>query len=569
MGLFTGWLLWWWEDCAAVSPFRRVVLAGLIIVFGLLASELLIGDLAGSKLGMVDEIDLVEFVGARGRVAFSDIPRILLEKTEVGNFGASPRYRPFYYFSRVSETALWGLDGSSWYRWRILMFGMVIATMLWLCTQYLGLVLGSIITIYTLSFPMWVDIWSRSTGPAEEYSSLGTALFALGAWFFVRQWQRGAKLLASSITVAVGAIIAMGSKENMLLLEVPLCIALLAGVWRRRVDWGSAAAFVIAIAFGAWVASAIVLHFIDAKVVEDIYGNSLHADLLRSRWMVIVYKGVLIAAIGAAAMDLILRNVVDRKELRRYRSLAWNNCFYATIVVAVFVFNFFFYTGRIPNGSRYDFPAVLALPALLILLVKVVGETAGVFGLGVLARKAAGFVLAIVLVVYVAKAPWALPAAAKEAVARNSAFATGLQEAKRITSEHPQWPIFVESFSYLDYEPVQALAFFFIANSINNPRYLAYVVNPYGEPRSEFQSTLDRMLVSESDKGLADRGYSPLAEAMTASDGECFAVILRKPDQLAIDQANGLDAIAAKHCVHIPPFMYWEKGNLYFDPPNQ
>jgi len=540
----------------------------LVIVLGFLASWLLIGELARSPLGLTDENDIPQYVGTRGYLAFSDIPRLLIEKTEVGLFGQFQRFRPFYHSARLTEIALWGLDGPSWYRWRIAMFGMVIATMCWLYTQCTGLALGAVITAYTLSFWMWADIWARSTGPAEQYGSLGMALFALGAWFFVKRWRRGTMaLFVPSLAMAIGATIAMGSKENMLLLEVPLCAALSIGLWRRRIGWASAAALVVVIAFGTLVASAIIVYFLGAKV-EDIYGNSLDVSVLRSRWMVLVYKGTAVTAISALVIDFLLRRIIDGERLRQWRSLAWRNGFYASIIVAVFVFNFLFYTGHIPAGSRYDFPAILALPALLVLLLKSIGETAGFFGFGLVAKNATGLGLAIFLLVHIAKAPWILPAASKEAVARNSAFAAGLQVAQRVTQEHPQWPIFVESFSYLDYEPIQALGIFFVAKSINNPRYLVYTIVP-GEPRNEFQSTLDRALLSESAKGLADRGYSPLAEAANTHTGNCFRVVFRKPAQFAIDQANGMDPIAGKQCLEIPPFMYWEKGNLYFDPPNR
>ena len=113
----------------------------------------------------------------------------------------------------------------------------------------------------------------------------------------------------------------------------------------------------------------------------------------------------------AAAIDLLLRKVGDKERLERYRALAWRNGLYASIIVAVFVFNFLFYTGHIPSSSRYDFPGILALPALLILLLKSAGETAGVFGFGVVARKTTGLVLAILLVVHTARAPWILPSA--------------------------------------------------------------------------------------------------------------------------------------------------------------
>ena len=180
-----GWGLWWWEDFAAVSALRRKIITAFVVVCGFLASGFLIGELANSKIGLTDENDLPQYVGTRGQISFADIPRLLVEKTDLGQFGQSQRFRPFYYVARLTETALWGLNGSYWYRWRIVMFGMVIAAMFWLCTQCVGVVLGAIITAYTLSLPMWVDIWTRSTGPSEQYTSLGTAIFALGAWFFL------------------------------------------------------------------------------------------------------------------------------------------------------------------------------------------------------------------------------------------------------------------------------------------------------------------------------------------------------------------------------------------------
>lgn len=563
-----GRALWWWEGGVAMSGRRHAIIATLVVVLGLLASWLLIGDLGRSTLGLVDENDVPQYIGVRGYISFSDIPRLLVEKTEIGNYGQLQRFRPIVYLDRLTETAIWGLDGNYWYRWRIVVFAIVIATLLWLYSQFAGFVLGTIITTYTLSFEMWVDIWTRSTAVNEQDASLGLALFALGAWFFVERWRNRTSLFLPSVSMAVGAIIAMGSKENMLLLEVPLCVVFLAGVLCRRIGWASAAAFFAAIVFGAWVASSIIVFFLGAKV-QDIYGNSLQVSVLRSKWLLLIYKGAAVTAIAALTIDFLLRRFIEKEQLERWRSLAWRNGFCASIIVAAFVFNFLFYTGHIPCGCRYDFPAVLALPALLILLLKGVGETADFLGFGVVARKVTGLGLAIFLLAHIAKAPWTLPAASKEAVARNSAFGLGLEEAQRLTRGHPQWPIFVESFTYEDAEPVQALAFFFIAKSIDNPRYLVYVANPYGEPRTEFQSALDQFLISESAKGMTERGYSPLADAAMSDTHNCFRVVFRKPAQFVIDQANGKDPIATKQCVEIPPFMYWEDHYLYFDPPNR
>jgi hypothetical protein len=559
--------LWWWEEFSAVAVPRRRVIAVLVIVFGVLASIALIGGLFRSKIGLTDENDLPQYVGTTGHVAFSQIPGLLMEKTEIGQFGQSQRFRPVYYLSRLVETALWGLDGGSWYRWRIAMFGLVIAAIFWLYIECTGLVLGTIFTAYTLSFAMWVDIWTRSTGTNEQYATVGSAIYALGAWQFVKRWRAKERLDASSLAMAAGAIIAMGSKENMLILELPLLAALAAGLWYRRLGPISAIALSVAIASGVWIAASIVVYFLGAKV-EDIYGNSVHGGLFRAKWMMLVYAGALFAAIGIYATDRALRKLADNEKLKRFRSLTGRYSLYASVIAGGFVFNFIFYTGMVPTGGRYDFPAVLALPALLILLLNGLSEMAGLFGFGLIAKKAAGLVLAIVLVAHTARAPWALPAAVKANVARNSAFDAGLREARRMTREHPQWPIFVKSFSYLDYEIIQAIGFFLIAHGIDNPRYLVYVANPYSESYNAFQSGLDQTLLAESSNGIASRGYLPLSEGAVPSQGSCFVIILRKPEQLVIDRANGKDPKIGKDCVRIPIFIYWDDSKLYFIAPD-
>ncbi|SHL53220.1 hypothetical protein SAMN05444159_6123 [Bradyrhizobium lablabi] len=561
--------LWWWEDFAAVPASRRRAITGIVIVLGFLLSGLLIGGLSYSKIGLVDENDLPQYVGTEGHIAFSQIPRLLLEKTEVGQFGQSQRFRPVYYLTRLIETALWGLEGGYWYSWRVVMFGAVIAAMLWLYTQCTGLFLGAILTAYTLSFAMWVDIWTRSTGPSEQYAVFGSAIFAVGAWQFVERWRAGEGLDGSCLAMAAGAIIAMGSKENMLLLELPLLAALAAGLWHRRIGRLSAVALSLAIAFGVWVASSIALYFVGAKV-EDIYGNSVHTSLLGATWMRRVYAGVLVMAVIVGVIGLALWKIGAKDRLERYRPLAWRYSLYASAIAGVFVFNFLFYTGMIPAGARYDFPAVLALPALLILLLDGLSELGALFGLGLVVKRAAGLLLAVALIAYTARAPWELPAAVKANVARNSAFEAGLRETQRVAGAHPEWPIFIKSFNFLDYEVIQALGYFFIARSINNPRYLVYVANPYGEPRNAFQSGLDQALQAESNKGMLTRGYLPLAEATTPSNGKCYVVVLRKPEQFALDQANGKNPVAGENCAPIPLSIYWDDNSqIHFDPPKR
>ena len=97
--------------CCAVSAFRRKVITALIIVNDVLASWFLIGDLAGSKLGLIDENDLPQYVGTRGHLEFSDIPRFLISR------GRSVRPEPAFpsrlLYRPLDGDGVVGLDGSS------------------------------------------------------------------------------------------------------------------------------------------------------------------------------------------------------------------------------------------------------------------------------------------------------------------------------------------------------------------------------------------------------------------------------------------------------------------------
>jgi hypothetical protein len=85
---------WWWEDFAAVPASRQKLITAIAVLTGFLISIFLVGGLSHSKIGLVDENDLPQYVGSSGHVAFSQIPRLLIEKTEIGQFGESQRFRP-------------------------------------------------------------------------------------------------------------------------------------------------------------------------------------------------------------------------------------------------------------------------------------------------------------------------------------------------------------------------------------------------------------------------------------------------------------------------------------------
>ena len=65
------------------------------------------------------------------------------------------------------------------------------------------------------------------------------------------------------------------------------------------------------------------------------------------------------------------------------------------------------------------------------------------------------------------------------------------------------------------------------------------------------------------------RGYLPLTEVAVLSDTNCFLIVLRKPEQFALDRANGKDPKAGENCARISMLIYWEGVKVHFDAPNR
>ena len=186
--------------------------------------------LLDARWSIIDDHEIVAAIGIGDRLPFSEIP-VALGKTEVGNAGIATRFRPSYYSLRFLEAATWGKQPQMWYAARI-----VIAVFFAVVLAGAGLRLsGAIPTFgflfFELSRPYWVDIFAR-LGPAETYAVFGVSLIMLG---FIVSTKKGWRALPCFF-VALGIVVAAGSKENFIILAaLPLWLIFSPTV---RLSWG-------------------------------------------------------------------------------------------------------------------------------------------------------------------------------------------------------------------------------------------------------------------------------------------------------------------------------------------
>ena len=363
----------------ALTPPRQSFLAssgpalGLLFIAALSVglSYYLWGPNLDAQWSLIDDHEIIQL---GQKVSFFNIPQFWLG-TEVGAFGHSVRYRPSYYFLRILECYLWGLSPHSWYLARLVMFAVAFGIFVWLLSRWAGLFLSAAFALLTLTAPYWASIWA-SLGPAETYACFGTALFGLG---FYRRWRalRGANRAVSRIdpldwfVLAAGAIIAVGSKENFVLLAIPTAWLAVAA-WRRgALSFAGVIASSAVVVMAGAVSLAIALALSSSG--RDVYMNTVApADRLPAVLRALGKTSLLwvFAAVSAAWLALLPWRRKGSQKAGLWHACLRDMWWWEAVLLALYAGQLYYYNSTWPADSRYAFPGQLA--AAFALLVPVV-----------------------------------------------------------------------------------------------------------------------------------------------------------------------------------------------------
>jgi hypothetical protein len=461
---------------------RRWVGFGVGLVLALAATS----PILDARWGPIDDHEIVGYLGPDHRLSLGEIPAKIAE-TEAVHPGGSPRYRPSYYVLRIGETALWGGRPGVWYAARVGMLALFLAAIVWVLRS--GASVLELLALAGLvgSYGWWADIFLRM-GPAEAYGTLGVGLFALGAAAALRS-PRG---VLPGLLLFIGGAIAIGSKENFLILLFPsLWVA-----WRsRRRPWllvASLATAGYAVFIGVATFLGVTRH--GHVYAEDVSGKGRIAvlvDALRGafvEWGKLWLWGALAWAVIYVTLTLLRRTGAARALLRE----GWRAVVAIALLVGLHVSQVVFYNGHWPPGvARYYFPGALVAPLLLF-----VGYRLAVRALQLVRLPAP--LVALVRLAAVGLLIWSLPprfaalrAAAAKSVRFTGAFTAKVDEIAAAHRRHPDWPIVFESREVWDFEFLHSVQQFLRYANVEAPVYLTLV--GYG-PDTFGQGTLERQL---------------------------------------------------------------------------
>jgi hypothetical protein len=435
-------------------------------------SYYLFGENLRAELGIIDDHEIMYFVGPDGKMSPAEVPKLLLE-TEVGRPGEFPRYRPAYYLLRIGEAFIWGTNPFLWYLARLLNVA-ILSSILWFLFQScIGFTPGGLLLLYIFTFPTWGDIYTR-LGPSEIYASLGTAMFALGFFTFTTRqqgndfWQTG---FVDWTLVVLGSLVAIGSKENFLLL-VPLGWLLLLLAYKRkqgRVIGTLSIAIIMAYAgFVAWAAYSAVAR----------RGLTIRAESTAlSDRMDIALTGIQTAP-SQVMIFMILILAVLWFLIRENKNLGGIVLTTLGMVVGCYLAyqsQYVFYNGDWPVGNRYDVPGIFSYKPLFFLatawfVIKMLRAIRPQRETHVGLK--AGLIVGLALIITPANFT-VLREQSSANAQRTKAFAIQVNHVAELLKQNPDAALVVESHRPIDFEAAfTAWPRFLRANGVTNPFFL-------------------------------------------------------------------------------------------------
>ncbi|MGM5025777.1 hypothetical protein AB8B02_06085 [Tardiphaga sp. 862_B3_N4_1] len=484
-----------------------VALGSLIVAFALFGSQI-----REAGWGVIDDHEVFLFLGKNEHLRFSEIFTTILTKTEIGSLVG--RFRPSYYFLRISETVVWGRHVHLWYVSHAVAFAVFLAAIWWSVSRFLGLVPAALSMLPIVCTNFWGAIWGR-LGPSEIYAAPAMGLVLAGSvvMFFSSMTRRSNW---SVVLLTVGIIVAIGSKETLLpLAGIAVLVIALAARLGRIGRISATLSLTIIVLFTVVIVA--VASFQMLSVGTDIYANPISLTGRLAAVLAVTPIWVFAACSTIPVVALVTYSASKPSPALPTLGVAGGLCF----LIALYVSQQVAYGGTLPTGTRYDFPAML-IPTWIAIYVGCVvvfwTRQVRVWAGNILAM-CLGLAVAGASVTYGAMDDLALSMAAVDKnISGTQKFSSELARVLAAARANPSTPIVLEVHGSGAFEPVYSLERYFIAEHVANK--VAVRFRPMGTGNNSLHNMLDTMLIGLQEKG--DHFFVPLLSI--PADAPCLSV---------------------------------------------
>lgn len=499
------------------------------VAFAIALSWYLWSPLLGAGWLLIDDHEIVALTGAQNNFGYGDIPAALA-KSEVGSSSVQTRFRPAYFVIRYTEAATWGDHPRAWYAIRVAIAMLSAAVLAYLSVRIAGPLVGTAAAAFLLTRPFWADLFAR-LGPAETYALFGLDLIAI-AWFI---WRSRPRSVLPVVLVTIGSLIAIGCKENFLILAPFIAVFL----WRyrgRETGLTTQILLRLVLLYSGWIAYVVLMRIWAAG--HDVYQQDISArarlDLAQgflARWDVQIWLLLILIGIVAAG----IANLFRREEALAgvHLRLKWAVAA-GVVLLALYGSQYVYYFGKWPEATqgRYLIPGVLLKYFAALLACAALHEfVKATLGKGWLAWGVPAVVMSCM--VALTAAGWDQNRTTAKVTRHNSQrLAANFQKVYDYLREHPDAPLIMKSHHANDYEPIFAVERFVRAQGLKNPIAIDHTPRPtYDDP---LLVSLGKFIEGVSREGSKD--FMALSSARRLE--QCFSLGLSGPRDPA---CQGLD----------------------------
>jgi len=511
----------------------------IIAASSALVTVFLIGSSRQAWWGIVDDHEVISYLGPDGQAVMAEFPQ-MLKNSEIGQLGTYPRCRPAYSVLRVVEIILWDDSPALWYMARMVVFFASLVLFWRALGWWIGVPVAGSAVLYCLTYPFWGDIFCR-LGPGETYCVLGTAMFVFGMVGIVRSVSRTQRQPVWSaagnwLVLTLGALLAMGSKENFLLMLLPTW-ALLVWVFRkgRSATWGAVCGSLIT-GYGA------LIGFFVIKAVRrtgcDVYAGSARLTdrlaLLGSLCRQVAGSVTFWELAGLLLLGGVI--VYFRKRIREFARPLVRSVVILAGLSLLYASQYVFYNGDWPNESRYDFPGVLARPFVWVTLAVLARDIFRLMKVKPALLFAGHVIVLLVLACVVSKERFPIRWNCQRNVRRTRLFRECLDGIADRAKLSPVRPLLLVARRRWDYELVLSATRFFAFKGVSNPVHLQLA---WEKPESEILP-IERQLQAEMIE-WSQGGRDGILPVSRLQKGElCFGVGLSGPPNVACESLGQL-----------------------------
>lgn len=484
------------------------------LIFGFFAF-FLVGNNVNSKLGMIDDHEIPMYLGSDRKITLQEFPSII-NKTEVGKWGSSVRYRPSYFVTRAIETAIWRDNASLWYFARFLL--LVIS--LWVGWTLLSGIFPSTIAyiavFYLMTLNFWPDILTR-LGPAEIYAVPSTLIFLYGI-------KNDRPLLTT-----LGYLVSIGTKENFLILFPILVGWNLYLYLNKKLTLKVILSTIIMVLYTVLIVGAIF--FATGKSGVDVYGAHISYSLRIREFLTMIpilitkyYLTLPLLITGVATLNIALVGILyGRTKMLSQKSGTYVVFIFTALMVIAS--QYIFYNNQIPSNWRYDYPVMLMYPLVHFFAIKILLIFLKRYQNSELPTYLLYLSMFLVLGNEVLKTGFGhiQKAAALNSQVTNN-FYSEVMLLKNSNLINGETKIVINSEQYIDFEAISSISRYLNYYTSHGPIVLSYL--PQGGELSELASILQQRLVDVEEGKNGNDGFFDLLTRYEVPSSNCISIVI-------------------------------------------